>query len=59
MTLEEIIEASVADAERAVRYSKALDYAWLKDWDNLAHGQEPHYLTDLIDKQYNELINGL
>lgn len=55
-TLEEISEQGAASAEKLIRESKAIDYAWLKD--SIAHtrGETPHYLHDFIDAQYAKAI---
>lgn len=60
-SLEEISQSAAASAERTIGFSKAMDYAWLRD--SIAHtrGENPHYLHDIIDAEHARLmkeING-
>jgi hypothetical protein len=52
------MEKGAVDAEKAVRYSRTIDYAWLKDTEEMKAGREPRFFNELIDRQYNELLNG-
>ncbi len=56
MSLQQLSEQLAKDGERCVRESRALDYAWLKDQRELLQGRDPHFLDDLIDRQFAELL---
>lgn len=51
-TLQEISELGAASAERVIRESKAIDYAWLSDQVAIHTGRVPHNLHDFIDSQF-------
>lgn len=59
MQLEELIEQSALDAEKCVRDSQLLDYAWMKDQREVAAGRPPQFLDAAIDRQYAELLGEL
>lgn len=58
-TLEELVESGAIAAERCVRESKLIDYAWLADRAEIARGREPHHFYELIDRQYAALLGAI
>ena len=53
--LQQLSEQLAQDGEQCVRESRQLDYAWLKDQRELLQGREPHFMDDLIDRQFATL----
>jgi hypothetical protein len=58
-SLEEVMEAGVAAANRCVEESRAIDYAWAMDTIAGERGAEPHYLHNLIERQYEKFLGEL
>jgi hypothetical protein len=54
-SLEEIANAGAASAEKCVRDSMAMDYAWMKDLRSIRSGQTPKELDAWIDRRLEEL----
>lgn len=58
-SLQEIEELGTAAAERTIRESKALDYAWMADQVAMKEGKPANQLHDLINRFYTESIGAL
>lgn len=54
--MQKLAEQGVAEMERCVSLSRALDFAWVQDDEELNNGREPHFIDDLIRKEYAKLL---